>query len=294
MKKKSFFLIIVVILISFSSAGAQSGFVFSQDVIHPTVEDTAEPVVITIEPIKATPSNSQSGSVFDKLLPKVPATQTPEQNITTEVPVENISIMEEIKNLFPNIAYDEKSLGLYGWQDDLEDGKKYLTRFQKGAYHTIFSASAPFTKGDSYGEFFQSDIGPFTDFALHADITLSEIRPADGYGDCILSYTNSRFVDEGTSNWFDVELGYNIDAYNSSSQKNTFWYDLSKYWEIGRTFGVDIIRQNGFTDIYIDGEYIGEAEDGISGEVTVWFGTFVDKGSQYVDCSYDNFEIRTK
>lgn len=294
MKKKMFFLILMIILISVSNAGAQSGFVFSQDVIQPTAEETEEPAVLPIEPVKATPAGTQSGSIFDKLIPKIPGTPTSEPKIITEVPVENSSLIDEIEKLFPKIAYDENGLGLYGWKDELEDGKEYTTRFRKGVYHAIFSASEPLTEGDSYGEFFHSDIGPFTDFALHVDIMVDEIDPVDGYGDCLISYTNSKYVDEGTSNWFDVELGYNIDAYDSSSQKNTNWYDLTPYWEVGRTYSVDIVRQNGYADIYIDGKYIGEAEDRIPGEVTVWFGTYLDKGSQFVDCSYDNFTIRTK
>jgi|GEM_PF-6321110 len=294
MKKKIFFLIFIVILISFSNAGAQSGFVFSQDVIKPTAEETEVPTVIPVEPVRTASAGTQSGSIFDKLLPKIPGTPTPEPEIITDVPVENSQLANKIEKLFPKIAYDEKGLGLYGWQDNLEDGKKYTTRFQKGVYHTIFSAPEPLTEGDSYGEFFNSDIGPFTDFALHADISVYEVYPEDGYGDCLISYTNSKFVDEGKSNWFDVELGYNIDAYDSASQKNTYWYDLRSYWEIGKIYSVDIIRQDGFADIYIDGEYIGEAEDGIPGEVTIWFGTYLDKGSQVVDCSYDNFTIRTK
>lgn len=308
------------------SPGTVSLFVFQNNLINPqNAEGGNQETVVTESP--------SSGSIFDKFLSSpdtAPIENTAvqsdsdiestsgietsnkvsndENSASQSISIESIDsqitdlginsekqlLLNNMQTTFPYVAINKNNWGLYGVQTDLGSGKTFTSWFENGIYHSVLSASALMSEGDSYGFYLGQDLGLFNNFALHANVVLADVRPAGGYGDCYLSYTDKYSVDENQSKWLDVELGYNIDTYDSASDDSKTWYDLSSYGEIGRNYSIDVIRMNGIANIFIDGVYIGEVEDGITENVTMWLGTYLGSDSQYVDCTFDNFEIRTQ
>ncbi|MHC1770446.1 MAG: hypothetical protein AB9907_01695 [Flexilinea sp.] len=279
-------------------------FVFQNNLVNQEPVDTGNQVTIETEnqenPVET--DTVSSGSIFDKFLLR-PDT-TPVDNTVVQLdnniePVSGINmekqqLLNNVQTTFPYVAINEENWGVYGGQDDIGGGETFINRFENGIYHSILSASTPLSDSDSYGFFIDPDLGLFRNFALHTDVTLSDVRPTGSYGDCYVSYTDINSVDEGQTKWFDVEVGYDIDTYDSTSDDTKTWYDLSSYGELGKNYSIDVIRMNGIASIFIDGVYIGEVEDGITEKVTMWLGTFIGSDSQYVDCAFDNFEIRTQ
>ncbi len=218
--------------------------------------------------------------------------QSPIQNPSPQVNPEKQNLLGQVQTLFPNIAVNPNNWGISENDETVSEGVIYHSRLVNGTYHTILDAPGGTTEEDSYGHYLNTQLGSFRNFALHADVTITEVQPSDGYGNCYVSYTDKEIAGENRFKWFDVEPGYAISTYAYPEKESVEFIDLSNYGEVGRTYRIDIIRIDGTANVFIDGVFIGEVEDGITSHVTMFLGTYIEKNTQYVDCAFSNFEIR--
>ena len=223
----------------------------------------------------------------------ISASQTnPVQNPAPQINPEKQNLLDQVQSLFPNIAVNPYNWGISENDETASEGVMYRSRLENGTYHSILDAPQGTKEEDSYGYYLSTQLGSFRNFALHADVTITEVQPSDGYGDCYVSYTDQEIVGESRYKWFDIEPGYSIGTYAYPEDESVEFYDLSNYGEIGKTYSIDVIRIDGIANVFIDGAFIGEVDDGITDNVTMFLGTYIGENTQYVDCAFSNFEIR--
>ncbi len=218
--------------------------------------------------------------------------QNPTQNAAPQINPEKQNLLDQVQTLFPNIAVNPNNWGISENDETVSDGVTYHSRLENNTYHTILDAPGGTIEDESYGHYLSTRLGSFRNFALHTDVTITTVRPADGYGDCYISYTDQEIAGEKRYKWFDVEPGYSINTYTYPEDESYEFFDLSNYGEIGKTYSIDIIRIDGIANVFIDGVFIGEVDDGFTNNVTMFLGTYIGENTQYVDCAFSNYEIR--
>ena len=221
----------------------------------------------------------------------IQAIQSPIQNPSPQVNPEKQNLLNQVQSLFPNVAVNPYNWGIKEIEKNASEGIIYRSKLENGTFHAILDAPEGAMEENSYGLYLSTQLGSFHNFALHTDVTITQVQPSEGYGDCYVSYTDKEIVGENRFKWFDVELGYLI-RYAHPEGESVEFIDLSNYGEVGRTYSIDIIRIDGTANVFIDGVFIGEVEDGITSHVTMFLGTYIEKNTQYVDCAFSNFEIR--
>jgi hypothetical protein len=138
--------------------------------------------------------------------------QNPTQNAAPQINPEKQNLLDQVQTLFPNIAVNPNN---WGFQKTMKLSARvtYHSRLENNTYHTILDAPGGTIEDESYGHYLSTRLGSFRNFALHTDVTITTVRPADGYGDCYISYTDQEIAGEKRYKWFDIEPGYSINTY---------------------------------------------------------------------------------
>ena len=205
-------------------------------------------------------------------------------------------LLNNLEILFPQSSVNEDNMALPLETRDLGDGKTYKTDYANEIYTERISATAPLAKSATAGTYINPDLGSYGDFAFRSDITLSEVQPDGSNGYCFFVYTNHNLVQGKDFKELVFKVGYGIYTYTyteAEGGKSNTLVDLTSYKESGKKYHLDVIRQNGTANAFIDGNFVGEITDGIEGNVSGFIGMTLMKGGQNAACSFDNIEIRT-
>ncbi len=229
----------------------------------------------------------------------IPASTAVPLAIPTAIPTvdpQKLQLLNNLEMVFPQVSVDESNMALPLESRDLGDGKTFKTDYTDEIYTERINAPAPLAKSNTSGNYINPDLGSFGDFAFRSDITLSEVQPDGSDGYCFFVYTNHNLVQGSDFKELVFKLGYGIYTYTyteAEGGKSDTLVDLSSYGDPGRKYHLDVIRQNGVANAFIDGNFVGEVSDGIDGDVSGFLGMTLMTGGQNAACSFDNIEIRT-
>lgn len=249
-------------------------------------------------PVPPTPIPTATAIPAPTAIPPAAPTAEP-TSVPPEIPTIDPQKQQLLNNLeitFPQIFINEANMALPLETRDLGDGKTYKTDYANEIYTERINAPAPLSKSITAGTYINPDLGSYGDFAFRSDITISEVQPEGSNGYCFFVYTNHNLVQGNEFNELVFKLGYGIYTYTyteAEGGKSNTLIDLSAYKESGKKYHLDIIRQNGVANAFIDGNFIGEVNDGIDGNVSGFIGMTLGTGGQNAACSFDNIEIRT-
>ncbi len=227
----------------------------------------------------------------------IPSAVFAQEKIDPEVKSRREEMLLDIETHFPRLLYSDLCDKHFAEKISEKENGVILTHFKKGGVWTMRQISpTPMENEGGYGIFYVPlDFGSYADFAIHIEMGIAKEYPS-GTGGCFLQYTDREIVDFEKSHAVSVMIGKKIDGYtNTAYGKNSFdILDLSDYGEVGKMYKVDIIRLNGMSYFYIDGQFLAEYKDNFDSRFTWMAGPILFEGGEEVTCNVDNIVIRRK
>ncbi len=228
----------------------------------------------------------------------IPSTVLADSTIDQYTKANREEFLRDIDKHFPRILYQDTFDDYWEEESFDMDEKTLISRYQNnGKFGVTYLSSPPVEKRyDSWYLFYTDlDLGSLSDFAFHIDASITDEYP-EGTGGCFIQYSDRFVVGKENSHAFQVLLGYDISKY-AKVQDETFeekLLDISEHHEIGKMYAVDIIRLNGTTYVYLDGEFMFEHVDGFDSRFTWFIGLFLLENGEEAKCHFDSMIVRRK
>lgn len=227
----------------------------------------------------------------------LPSSVFAQEEIDPEVKSRREEMLLDIETHFPRLLLTDVCDQNFAESSyTYEDGIIITSKQKSGVWTLREISSKPVEEEIGYSAFYVPlDYGSYTDFAIHMDMEIADSIP-EGAGGCFLQYSDREIVGYEKSHAVSVMIGEKIDGYtNTAYGKKSFdILDLSEFSEIGKMYKVDIIRENGTTYFYIDGEFLTEYDDNFDSKFTWVAGPILFEGGEEVTCNIDNIVIRRK
>lgn len=227
----------------------------------------------------------------------IPTVVFAQEEIDPEVKSRREEMLLDIETHFPRLLIKDVCDQHIAESSYTEEDGIITTNLQKSGVWTMREISPkPMEKEGGYTIFYVPlDYGSYADFAIHMDMEIADSFPK-GTGGCFLQYSDREIVGYEKSHAVSIMIGSKIDGYtNTAYGKKSFdILDLSKFSEIGKMYKVDIIRENGTTYFYINGEFLTEYNDNFDSKFTWVAGPILFEGGEEVTCNVDNIIIRRK
>ena len=134
-----------------------------------------------------------------------------------------------------------------------------------------------------------------SDFHVKYTVERKESVPLSGGGFCWVRYSNVLAAGEGRESGVIIYPGEKIYIFTPVDGKMT-------YEEIGDLSAVnpdepavlDILRTDGCTYIYVNGNFYTNFKDGITDKVSFESGAELSQGGNRIHCGFDDFSMRIK
>ena len=127
--------------------------------------------------------------------------------------------------------------------------------------------------------------------AFHAGYSVrrTESIPEEA-GRCWIRYSDAVVAGAGRESGVILYPGYKAFAYSPSdgTVQYTEIADLSQF-DINKNVKLDVIRLDGISYFYFNGEFAFQYEDGITNPVSFEGGTELHEGANRIRCDFDNF-----
>ncbi len=156
------------------------------------------------------------------------------------------------------------------------------------------SAYKPLASDREYGNHFFNITGSYTNFYVGMDIQM--IERSDTKNDYwYLRFTNAEIVGESKSSGVEIAFPIAIRKYETGAHGRIYtdYYDLSEFANNYDNNKIEMTRLNGYTSVFINGEFIAGFEDGLTGRFYQTFGSAIGVGQGYITAEFDNFVLRT-
>lgn len=156
------------------------------------------------------------------------------------------------------------------------------------------AAYKPLQYGAEHSEDFFNLTGSYPEFYVAMDAQM--IERSDTGNDCFfIRYTNAGIVGEAASSGAEIAFPIAVRKFEGAPGNRTYteYYDLSEYADDYGNNRIEMTRLNGYTSVFINGQFIVGFEDGLSGRFYQVFGSELGSGQGYVTAEFDNFLLRT-
>lgn len=170
----------------------------------------------------------------------------------------------------------------------------YLYKANRAGKREMMLASAsPAASDKGWGEHYFSTTGSYTEFYLSADVQIIE-QDGSGKGYAWIQYTDGNLVGDEARTAAEIDFPFSIRKYETGPNGRIYtdYYDLSRFRGDRSPHKIEMIRQNGLTSIFIDGSFIVEFSDGLSGRFYNIYGSGLKTGGSYVTVQFDNLIVR--
>ena len=170
----------------------------------------------------------------------------------------------------------------------------YLYKANRAGKREMMLASAsPAANDKGWGEHYFRTTGSYTEFYLSVDIQIIE-QDESGNGYFWIEYTDANLVGDEARSAVSIDFPFAIRKYETGAggRNYTTFYDLSSFRGDPSPHKIEMIRLKGMTSIFIDGSFIVEFADGLSGRFYNLFGPGLKTGGSYVTVHLDNLIVR--
>ncbi|MBQ6502586.1 MAG: hypothetical protein IJI57_01570 [Flexilinea sp.] len=173
------------------------------------------------------------------------------------------------------------------------EGFYYYDANRAGKREIMLASAAPASIEKGYGEQFFNITGSYTEFYLSMDVQIIEQDESQS-GYLWIQYTDGNLVGDEARTAAEIDFPYAIRKYETGpgGRVYTTFYDLSEYRGDESPHRIEMIRQNGLTSVFIDGGFIVEFADGLSGRFYTLYGSALRVGGRYVTGHFDNYIVR--
>ena len=174
-----------------------------------------------------------------------------------------------------------------------KEGYYHYKANRAGKREMMLASANPAAIDKGWGEHYFSTTGSYTEFYLSADIQIIE-QDESGKGYAWIQYTDGDLVGDEARTAVEIDFPFAIQKYEpgEGGRNYTIFYDLSRFRGDPSPHKIEMIRQNGMTSMFIDGSFIVEFADGLSGRFYNLYGAGLKTGGSYVTVQFDNLIVR--
>ena len=173
------------------------------------------------------------------------------------------------------------------------EGYLFYKANRKGEREMMLASDRPAPMDKGWGEHYFNVTGSYTEFYMSIDIQIIEQDDMES-GYLWIQYTDGDLVGDEARTAAEIDFPYAIRKYETgpNGRDYTNYYDLSEYRGDYSPHQIEMIRQNGLTSVFIDGSFITEFADGLSGRFYNLYGVALKTGGSYMTGHFDNFIVR--
>ena len=173
------------------------------------------------------------------------------------------------------------------------EGYYYYKANRKGEREMMLASALPADMDKGWGEHYFNVTGSYTEFYLSIDVQIIEQDDSEN-GYLWIQYTDGDLVGDEARTAAEIDFPFAVRKYETGADGRhyTTYYDLSRYQGDYSPHRIEMIRQNGLTAVFIDGSFITEFADGLSGRFYKLYGVGLKTGGSYVTGHFDNYIVR--
>ena len=173
------------------------------------------------------------------------------------------------------------------------EGYYHYKANRAGKREMMVASAYPAAADKGWGESYFKITGSYTEFYLSVDVQIIE-QDGNGKGYAWIQYTDGDLVGDEARTAAEIDFPFSIRKYETGPNGRIYtdYYDLSAFRGDRSPHKIEMIRQNGLTSIFIDGSFITEFADGLSGRFYTLYGVGLKQGGSYVTGQFDNYIVR--
>lgn len=217
-----------------------------------------------------------------------------ENSFSPEYRAQQEQRLASVEQVFPRILLWETFDGTEKPVTSTPDAGYYFYKANRAGKREMMLASAQGAREDKgWGEQYFNITGSYMEFYLSLDFQIIEQDESEN-GYLWVQYTDGNLVGEEARTAAGIDFPFDVHKYDTGTngRNYTYFQDLSAFRGDPSPHRIEMIRQNGLTDVFIDGSFITEFADGLSGRFYTLYGVGLKTGGSYVTGHFDNYIVR--